>query len=119
MDLLRALTLKALKMYWIKNTSAQSISLIVPDKYSLYASQLRLYDIVRKLPIFFRFITPHYYIRLGEETAMFLEKKWTLLQDTYLLHKRGNFTDQDEPLLLNSVVLALLYERERLEELYT
>ena len=119
MEISRALNLKALKMYWIKNTAGEQIGLIAPDKYSLYAGQLPLYDIVRKLPFFFRFITPRYYIRLRDETMMFLEKKRSLMQDTYVLHKRGNFTDQDEPLLLNSVILAVLYERERLKELYT
>lgn len=118
MQISRTFNLRALKMYWIKNTAGQQVGLIAPDKYSLYTGQLPLYDIVRKLPIFFRFITPRYYIRLGEETVMFLEKKSTILQDTYILHKRGNFTDQDEPLLLNSVVLAVLYERERLKQLY-
>ena len=119
MELSRAFNLKALKMYWIKDATGNKVGLIAPDKNSLYAQQLPLYDIVRKLPIFFRFITPRYYIRLGDETVMVLEKKRTLLQDTYTLEARGKFENKDEPLLLNSVILAVLYEREQLKFLYS
>ena len=119
MELSRAFNLKALKMYWIKNVAGNKVGLIAPDKNSLYAQQLPLYDIVRKLPLFYRFITPRYYIRFGEETVMYMEKKRTMLQDTYVLETRGKFAESDEPLLLNSVVLAVLYEREQLKALYT
>jgi len=118
MELSRAFNLKALKMYWIKNPAGEKVGLIAPDKNSLYAQQLPLYDIVRKLPIFYRFITPRYYIRHGDETVMYMEKKRTLLQDTYVLEARGKFSDAEEPLLLNSVILAVLYEREQLKALY-
>ena len=119
MELSRAFNLKALKMYWIKDAEGNSRGLIAPDKNSLYAQQLPLFDIVRKLPIFYRFITPRYYIRFGEETVMYMEKKRTWLQDTYVLEARGKFSDADEALLVNSVILAVLYEREQLKALYT
>ena len=118
MDIERALNLKALKMYWIKDASGRKVGLIAPEKESMLAMQLPLYQIVRQLPIFFRFITPHYYIRLGEETVMYMEKKQTFFTDTYVLEVRGKFTDKDEPLLINSVLLALVYERQRLKDLY-
>src|SRR4030095_5788649 len=108
MEISRALNLRALKMYWIKDAAGNKVGLIVPDQTSLYAQQLPLYDIVRKLPIFFRFITPRYYIRLGEETVLYMEKQRTWLQDTYAVQARGNFTDKDEPLLINSIVFAVL-----------
>jgi len=110
--------LKAAKMYWIKDTAGKKVGLIAPDKESLMAAQMPLYDIVRQLPIFFRFITPHYYIRLAEETVMYMEKKRTFFTDTYVLEARGKFSEQDEPLLINSVLLALVYERQRLKDLY-
>lgn len=118
-ELSRAFNLKDLKMYWIKNPAGDTVGLIAPDKTSLYAQQLPLYDIVRKLPIFFRFITPRYYVRLGEQTVMLLEKKRTLLQDTYQLSLQGSFANEAEPLLINSVVLAILYERDQLKALYS
>ena len=118
MALRSTFNLKAAKMYWIKNGAGQKVGLIAPDKDSLMVDQLPLYEIVRKLPIFFRFITPHYYIRLGEQTVMFMQKKRTFFTDTYVLETRGQFTDQDEALLINSVLLALVYERQRMKDLY-
>ena len=118
MGIERTLNLKAMKMYWIKDTAGKKVGLIAPDKNSLMAAQLPLYQIVRQLPFFFRFITPHYYVRLGEETVMYMEKKRTFFTDTYVLEARGKFSEQDEPLLINSVLLALVYERQRLKDLY-
>lgn len=117
-ELQRALNLKALKMYWIKDPSGKKLGLIAPDQNSMMAAQLPLYQIVRKLPFFFRFITPHYYIRLGEHTVMVMQKKRTFFTDTYILEARGSFNDQEEALLINSVLLALVYERQRLKDLY-
>lgn len=115
----RTFNIKAAKMYWIKDTAGKKLGLIAPDKNSLMAAQLPLYQIVRQLPIFFRFITPHYTIRLGEQTVMVMEKKRTFFTDTYVLETRGQFSAQDEPLLINSVLLALVYERQRLKDLYS
>ena len=115
----RTFNLKAAKMYWIKDTAGKKLGLIAPDKNSLMAAQLPLYQIVRQLPIFFRFITPRYSIRLGDETVMVMEKKRTFFTDTYVLETRAPFSAQDEPLLINSVLLALVYERQRLKDLYS
>ena len=62
------------------------------------AQQLPLYDIVRKLPLFFRFITPGYYIRLKDKTVMFLQKKKTMMVDTYdlTLEESEGLTEEDE-----------------------
>jgi hypothetical protein len=48
-----------------------------------------------------------------------MEKKRTFFTDTYVLEVRGKFADQDEPLLINSILLALVYERARLKDLYS
>jgi uncharacterized protein YxjI len=117
-ELQRALNLKALKMYWIKEPAGKKLGLIAPDQNSMVAAQLPLYQVVRKLPFFFRFITPHYYVRLGEQTVMVMQKKRTFFTDTYILEARGKFSDQEEALLINSVLLALVYERQRLKDLY-
>ncbi len=118
-EISHTLNLKALKMYWIKDAGGKKVGLIAPDQTTLYAEQLPLYSIVRQFPLFYRFITPHYYIRLGEQTVMLMEKKRTLFQDTYVVDVKGKFSDGDEPLLVNSILLAIFYERARLKELYT
>jgi len=114
----RALNLKALKMHWLKSPAGAKVGLIAPEKNSLMAQQIPLYDIVRQLPLFFRFINAHYYIRLGDQTVMQLQKKRTWFIDTYVLEARGQFNAQDEQLLVYSVVLALLYERQQLKDLF-
>ncbi len=81
--------------------------------------QLPVGPYIRNIPFLSRFITPRYYVRLREETVMLIEKKRTLLQDTYLLNARGKFSEQEEPLLINAAVLAVTYERDHLRELYS
>ncbi|MDD2921210.1 MAG: hypothetical protein PHQ36_02895 [Anaerolineales bacterium] len=119
-EISRALNLRAVKMYWINDTKGKHLGFIAPDQKSLVAMQLPFGRFIRQLPaLFFRFITPSYYVRLGEETMMFMQKKRTFMLDTYTLEKRGNFTDADEPLLVNSVLLALVYERQNLKDMYS
>lgn len=114
------LNLRSAKMYWINDPAGNHLGLVAPNQKSLIAMQLPFGQLIRKLPsLFFRLITPSYYVRLGEETAMFMQKKRTFMTDTYVLEARGKFTDTDEALLINSVLLALVYERQRLKELYS
>jgi len=116
----RALNLHSVKMYWINDTTGKHLGFVAPDQKSLVAMQLPLGELMHKLPgLLFRFITPCYYVRLGEETMMVMQKKRTFFTDTYVLEARGKFTDADESLLINSVFLALVYERQRLKDLYS
>ena len=116
----RALNLRSIPMYWINDVNGNHLGFVAPDKNSLMAMQLPLYQFIRKLPaLFFRFITPSYYVRLGEETMMIVRKQRTFMLDTYILEAPGKFTDADEPVLLNSVLLTLVYERQRIKDLYS
>lgn len=120
MEIGRALNLRSIPMYWINDVTGKHAGFVAPDKNSLMAMQLPLYQLIRKLPaLFFRLITPAYYVRLGEETMMIVKKQRTFFIDTYVLEARGKFSDADEPILLNSVLLALIYERQRLKDLYS
>jgi uncharacterized protein YxjI len=116
----RALNLRSIPMYWINDVMGKHMGFVAPDQNSLMAMQLPFDQFIRKMPaLFFRFITPTYYVRLGEETMMVVKKQRTFLLDTYTLEVRGKFSDADEPVLLNSVLLALVYERQRLKDLYS
>jgi hypothetical protein len=107
-------------MYWINDCQGKHLGLVAPDQNSLIAMQLPFSHFIRQLPgLLFRLITPSYYIRLGDETMLFMQKKRTFFVDTYTLEVRGKFSDADEPLLINSVLLALIYERQRLKDLYS
>ncbi len=120
MEISRALNLRSVKMYWINDATGKHVGLVAPDQKSLMAMQLPFDRFIRQMPgLFFRFITPSYYIRLGEETKMVMQKKRTFFLDTYVLEARGQFTDAEEAVLLNSAILALVYERQRLKDLYS
>jgi len=120
MEISRALNLHAAKMYWINNTEGKHMGLIAPDQASLVGMQLPIDRLIRQLPgMFFRLITPSYYVRLDEETVMFLQKKRTFMLDTYTLEARGKFDEAQEAILVNSVLLTLVYERQHLKELYS
>jgi len=119
MEMQRALNLRSVKMYWVKDTQGKKLGLVVPEPNSLAAMELPLGQFVRKLPFFFfRLITPAYHVRLGEETVMFLKKQRTFLIDTYTLESRGKFSEAQEAMLVNAVLLALVYERQHLKEMY-
>ncbi len=120
MNIQSALNLRSAKMYWINDATGKHLGFVAPDQKSLIAMQLPFGNFIRQLPaLFFRFITPSYHVRLGEETMLFMQKKRTFMLDTYVLEKRGNFSDANEPLLINSVLLALVYERQVLKDMYS
>ena len=120
MQIHRALNLRSIPMYWINDVSGNHLGFVAPDQNSLLAMQLPLYDLIRKLPaLFFRFITPRYYVRLGEETMMIVKKQRTFMLDTYVLEAPYKFTEADDPVLINSILLTLVYERQRIKDLYS
>lgn len=119
MEISRAFNLRAVKMYWLKNAEGKKAGFVAPDQSSLVAMQLPFDRYIRQLPgILFRLITPRYYVQLDDQTAMVLTKKRTLLVDTYTLEAKGKFSEAQEALLLNGVLLTLVYERQRLKDLY-
>ena len=120
MEISRALNLRSAKMYWLKDADGKRAGLVAPDQNSLVAMQLPFDRYIRKLPgMLFRLITPRYYVRLGDETVLLLQKKRTWMVDTYTLEMKGNFPAKDEALLVNGVLLALVYERQHLKDLYS
>ncbi|MCB9135175.1 MAG: hypothetical protein H6636_07100 [Anaerolineales bacterium] len=109
---------RALKMYWLKDLAGKKVGLIAPDKKSFSLQQLPLADFTRKMPFFFRFITPSYYIQIGDRRVMFLQKQRTFMTDTYSLEANGQFTAAEEQLLVPSLLLTVFYERQQLKALY-
>lgn len=59
------------------------------------------------------FFNPAYRIDLHGETVLRLRKERALLESRFRLEKLGEFSESDENLLLASVVMMLLLERER------
>ena len=115
----RSMHLRSAKMYWLKDTSGKQLGFITPDSNSLLIEQIPLYPIIKQLPFAYRLITPKYYIQLGDKTVMTLQKQRTFLIDTYTLAVNDKFSDADEKLLIPSIILAIVYERQQLKDLYT
>ncbi len=115
----QALGLRSVKMYWLKDKGGKQVGFIAPDQRSLAIEQLPLYQLTRKLPFSNRLITPNYVIQLNGRLVMKLRKLRTFLVDKYILEANEQFSDQDEKLLLPSVVLTIIYERQRLKDLYS
>lgn len=59
------------------------------------------------------FFNPAYRIDLGGETVLRLQKQRALLESRFRLEKTGDFSEAEENLLLASVVMMLLLERDR------
>jgi hypothetical protein len=59
------------------------------------------------------FFNPAYRVDLRGETVLRLQKQRALLESRFRLEKLGDFRGEDENLLLASVVMMLLLERER------
>jgi uncharacterized protein YxjI len=115
----RSLKLRSAKMYWLKDTSGKQLGFITPDSASLAIEQIPLYSIINKFPLAYRLITPKYYVQFGDKTVMTLQKQRTFLVDTYTLNATEKFSDTDEKMLVPSVALAIVYERQQLKDLYT
>jgi hypothetical protein len=114
----RALGLRSVKMYWLKDPAGRQIGFIAPDQRSLAIEQLPLYQLTRQLPFATRFITPLYVVQLNGRIVMRLKKERTFFVDTYTLEAAEQFSEQEERLLVPSVVMTIVYERQRLKELY-
>ena len=59
------------------------------------------------------FFNPAYRIDLRGETVLRLRKQRTLLESRFRLERTGSFSEAEEDLLLASVVMMLLLERDR------
>jgi len=77
----RALGLRSVKMYWLKDKAGKQVGFIAPDQRSLAIEQIPLYQLTRKLPFSNRFITPNYIVQLGGKLVMKLRKLRTFLVD--------------------------------------
>lgn len=57
------------------------------------------------------FLNPTYYITLHGQPVLVARKQSAMFSRTFTLMKKGDFSELDERLLLNSVIVALLIER--------
>lgn len=59
------------------------------------------------------FFNPVYLVDLRDETVLRLQKQRSLFESKFTLEKVGNFSEEQEDLLLASVIMMILLERSR------
>ncbi|MBA3531004.1 MAG: hypothetical protein H0T73_03670, partial [Ardenticatenales bacterium] len=52
-------------------------------------------------------------VDLGEQNVLYLKKQPALFEKKFTLEKRGEFSDPQEELMVSSVIMMVLLERER------
>lgn len=95
--------------YDIRDAAGNDIGLIHEEN-----AWIKVVDaIASEIPFLGMFINPAYLIDLRGQTVLYLKKQPAVFEGKFTLDKRGDFSDADERLLLNSVLMMLLLERSR------
>ena len=66
-----------------------------------------------EIPFLGMLINPAYLVDLRGQPALYLKKQPAFFEGKFTLDKRADFSDADEKLLLSSVVMMLMLERQR------
>lgn len=59
------------------------------------------------------FLNPAFLVDLRGQTVLYLKKQPAVFESKFTIEKRGDFSDRDEALLLSSVIMTMLMERDR------
>jgi uncharacterized protein YxjI len=95
--------------YNIKDAAGADVGLIHEENPWLKVLDGLLSDI----PFLGMFINPAYLVELRGETALYLKKQPAVFEGRFVLDKRSDFTEADEKLMLSSVIMMLMLERQR------
>lgn len=69
--------------------------------------------LVSDIPFVGMFINPAYLVDYRGQPVLYLKKQPAVLEGKFTVERRGTFTDAEEGLLLASIVMALMLERQR------
>ena len=59
------------------------------------------------------FFNPAYLVDIRGQTALYLKKQPAMFEGKFTIEQRGHISEQDEPLVLSSIIMALMLERSR------
>ncbi len=65
------------------------------------------------IPFVSMFINPAYLVDYCGQTVLYLKKQPAFFEGKFTLEKRGEFSENDEALLLPSIIMSLMLERTR------
>lgn len=95
--------------YNLLNGSEQKVGLIHEQN-----PWIRILDaLASNIPFLSMFINPSYLIDLGDQNKLILKKMPAMLEGKFNLTKTGEFTEQEEQLMINSIIMMMMLERAR------
>lgn len=95
--------------YDIMDASGNSAGLIHEE-----SPLLKIADaLAGEIPFLNMLINPAYLVELHGQTVLYLKKQPAFFEGKFSLEQRGQFSDADEKLLLCSIIMALMLERQR------
>jgi uncharacterized protein YxjI len=95
--------------YNLLNSSDQKVGVIHEQN-----PWLRILDnLASNIPFLSMFINPSYLIDMGDQNKLVLKKMPAFMEGKFSLTKTGDFTDQEEQLMINSIIMMTLLERMR------
>lgn len=59
------------------------------------------------------FFNPAYLIDVRGQTALYMKKQPAMFEGRFTIERRGQLAEADEPLVLSSIIMALMLERSR------
>lgn len=68
---------------------------------------------VSEIPFVGMFINPAYLVELRGQTVLYLKKQPAVFEGKFTLEKRGEFSQAEEGLLMSSIIMMLMLERQR------
>lgn len=68
---------------------------------------------VSEIPFVGMFINPAYLVELRGQTVLYLKKQPAVFEGKFTLEKRGEFSQAEEGLLMSSLIMMLMLERQR------
>lgn len=95
--------------YDIKDPSGAEVGLIHEENPWLKV----LDSFASEIPFLGMLINPAYLVDLRGQTVLYLKKQPAFFEGRFTLEKRGEFSEADEKLLLASILMMLLLERQR------
>jgi uncharacterized protein YxjI len=70
-------------------------------------------SLVSDVPFVGMFINPAYLVDLRGQTVLYMKKQPAFMEGKFTLEQRAPFSDNDESLLLPSIIMTLMLERSR------
>ncbi len=95
--------------YDIVDASGNAVGLIHEENPILKVADA----LAGEIPFLNMLINPAYLVDLRGQTVLYLKKQPAFFEGKFTLEQRGQFGNEDEKLLLCSIIMALMLERER------